>query len=225
MGRQALSKVRNPHIMTVNSTNHLLDGLRRRRPDIPAQVPSSGGGVQRLARDSKDHTPVEAMFLLTKALKVAFQQIPFLELRDALWKDDRAPVSMSLIFTSSSSVLVGVALATHNRFKWSSARIDDGFFTLLSETIIQLFSLYVLLLPFLRGQEPHLRGVWFCLSIGLSIIFSVVSCIVYAFSWHASAVLSFGGTLASMITSLLVVQSIDKGNKPEKESDDTNVDV
>ena len=43
-------------------------------------------------------------------------------------------------------------------------------------------------------------------------MFSIISCSVYAFSWHASAILRFGGTLASMIASLLLVQSIDKGN-------------
>ncbi|MDI1489099.1 MAG: hypothetical protein OHK93_008377 [Ramalina farinacea] len=172
-------------------------------------LPSSGD-AQSPDQPPKDHTPTEAVLLLSKALRTAFRQIPFADLRDALWKDERAPVSLSLIFTSISSVLIGVALAVHDG--WDRPRIDDGFFTLLSDTIIQLFSLYVLLLPFLRGQEPHLRGVWFCLSIGASIIFSIISCSVYAFSWHASAILRFGGTLATMIASLLLVQSIDKGN-------------
>ena len=141
--------------------------------------------------ESKDHTPIEAMLVLVKALNAAFRQIPF---SDALWKDDRAPVSMSLIFTSISSVLIGFALAKHS--SWDEPRFDDGFFTLLSDTVIQLFSLYVLLLPFLRGQEPHLRGVWFCLSIMLSVVFSIVAC-VYGFSWRASAVLKFAGILST----------------------------
>lgn len=84
--------------------------------------------------ESKDHTPIEAVLLLVKALNAAFRQIPFSELRDALWKDDRAPVSMSLIFISISSVLIGVALAKHN--SWDEPRFDDGFFTLLSDTVI-----------------------------------------------------------------------------------------
>ena len=53
---------------------------------------------------------------------------------------------------------------------------------------------------------------------------SVIACIVYAFSWHASAVLSFGGTLASMIAALLPVQGIDKGNT-SKETGNANGDV
>ena len=165
--------------------------------------PITGIEIQRLPQDSRDHTLLEAVVQLNKALKGAFTQ-----LKDALWKDNRAPVSLSLISTSISSVFVGIALVKHRQ--WPRPRIDDGFFALLANTLIQLFSLYVLLLPFLRGQQPHLRGLWFCLSIGTSIVFSIIACIVYIFSWHASTILNFGSSLASMITALLLVQSIDK---------------
>ena len=47
---------------------------------------------------------------------------------------------------------------------------------------------------------------------------------MYAFSWHASALLRFGGTLASMIAALLLVQGIDKGDRA-KESRNANGDV
>lgn len=172
-----------------------------------------------------DHTPIEAMFLLTKAINVAFRQIPFADLRDALWKDPRAPTPFSLIFIAISSVLIGVAVASHNHFSCNYGRsVDDGFFTLLSSTITQLFSLYILLLPLLRGQEPHMRSLWFCLSIGLSVVLSVISCIVYVFSWHASTILEFGGTLASMIAALLLVQGIDKG-ATAKESEPVSGDL
>ena len=53
---------------------------------------------------------------------------------------------------------------------------------------------------------------------------SVISRIVYAFSWHASAVFGFGGTLASLIAALLLVYGIDKG-VTAKESEATNRDV
>ena len=59
-------------------------------------------------------------------------------------------------------------------------------------------------------------------------MFSIISCSVYAFSWHASALLRFGGTLASMIASLLLVQSIDKGtaaNESEGAKEGTNGEV
>lgn len=69
-----------------------------------------------------------------------------------------------------------------------------------------------------------MRGLWFSLSIGLSVVLSVISCIVYVFSWHASAILEFGGTLASMIATLLLVQGIDKG-ATAKESEPVSGDV
>ena len=180
--------------------------LRRRRPDTQTRDPSPRSIPQSPVEDTKDHTPTEALLLLTRALNAAFHQIPFSELREALWAAERAPVALSLIVTSISSVLIGVAITMHSSFDYS--HIDEDFFTLLSDTILQLFSLYILLLPFLRGQEPHIRGIWFCLSIGVSVVFSVVSCIVYAFSWHATAILRFGGTLASMIAALLLVQGL-----------------
>lgn len=133
-------------------------------------------------------------------------------------------MSVLLIFTSVSSVLVGVAPITQHPSSYSSPRIDSGMITNLAQALVHLFSLYLLLLPFLRDQEVHSRGFWICLSIGTSVGIQIVLCIVLAFSWHASASLVFRGTSASMIVALLVVQGLAEGNTA-KDSITTNGDV
>lgn len=212
MAESAPSKVNDPRTTYVRvlHADNVAGGIRRRKVNAPAEMLRSEPGEPQARKGSQDHTPVEAMLLLAKALNAAFHQIPFSAIRNALWEDERAPMSLSLVFTSMSSVLVGVAFVEYRRTGGPST--NEGFFTLLSDTLLQLFSLYLLLLPFLRGQEPHIRSVWFRLSIGSCAISSVLSCIVYPFSWLAAAILKFGGTLASTISAFLLVQGIDKGH-------------
>lgn len=109
-----------------------------------------------------------------------------------------------------SSLFIGIAVT---RYRYRGWGVDDGFWTLLAQTILQLFSLYVLLLPFVRDQEPRIRGFWFGLSIGASVVLSVVSLIVYVFSWQASAIVSFFATLSSSMAALLLVDGIDKASE------------
>ena len=195
-------------------------GLRRSRSRTKPRIPALERKSRCSCHTSKDHTSFMVTSVTKKKFRAFYSRIPIMELKFALWKDDRAPIPMSLLFTSMSSILIGIAFATHKGHVGSgSTRIDDGFYTLLSDTLIQLCSIYILLLPILRGQEPRIKRVWFCFSVLCSIFCSIASCIVYAFSWHASALLRFAGSLASMNAALLLVQSIDKGNTPRESED------
>ncbi|KAG8525568.1 uncharacterized protein KY384_009212 [Bacidia gigantensis] len=172
---------------TPESTRPQQSGLRRRRPNVESQPSSSDSELSTADADPKSHA--EAWLRLAQASYGIISAYSWTELKEALWRDERASVAWSMILTSTSSILLGVAFSKH--YRDSHPGLDSDFYILLSDTILQLFSLYILMIPFLRGYEPAIRGTWFGLSIALSVALSVACCIVHPYQWHASEVIRF----------------------------------
>lgn len=109
-----------------------------------------------------------------------------------------------------SASLIGISIT---RTRTSTWLLDDGFFTCSSAACLQLFSLYLLILPVLRRRALDIPKGWFVLSILLSFLCSVISVTVYPYSWQASGVLSFFANVAAAIATVQLVEGTDAGIK------------
>ncbi|KAF1963430.1 hypothetical protein CC80DRAFT_486822 [Byssothecium circinans] len=107
-----------------------------------------------------------------------------------------------------SAGLIAVSTTRSRSLNW---HLDDGFFTCSSAACLQLFSLYLLILPILRKRALEVPKVWFVLSIGLSTLSAIVSVIVYPYSWEASGILGFFANVAATIATVQLIEGTDAG--------------
>jgi hypothetical protein len=112
-----------------------------------------------------------------------------------------------LILTLSAGL---IAVST-TRSRSSNWRLDDGFFTCSSAACLQLFSLYLLILPILRKRALEIPKGWFVLSVGLSTLSAIASVIVYPYSWEASGILGFLANVAATIATVQLIEGTDAG--------------
>jgi hypothetical protein len=107
-----------------------------------------------------------------------------------------------------SAGLIAVSTTRSRSLNWD---LDDGFFTCSSAACLQLFSLYLLILPILRKRALEIPKHWFVLSISLSTLSAIVSVIVYPFSWQASGILGFFANVAATIATVQLIEGTDAG--------------
>ncbi|OCK77182.1 hypothetical protein K432DRAFT_428190 [Lepidopterella palustris CBS 459.81] len=107
-----------------------------------------------------------------------------------------------------SAGLIAVSTTRSRSLNW---HLDDGFFTCSSAACLQLFSLYLLILPILRKRALEIPKDWFVLSIGLSTLSAIVSVIVYPYSWEASGILGFFANVAATIATVQLIEGTDAG--------------
>jgi hypothetical protein len=80
--------------------------------------------------------------------------------------------------------------------------------TLIDQIFVQLFLLHAPLLPIIRDNSLPVHSFWFCLTLTLSAITTVVSAIVYGKSWQASTLLSYASGGFGMMASAQLAGSI-----------------
>jgi len=114
-----------------------------------------------------------------------------------------------------SACLIGVSFTRTRTTTWL---LDDGFFSCSSAACLQLFSLYLLLLPILRRRVLEISKVWFVLSILLSTFSAIISVIVYPYSWQASSILGFFSNVAAAIATVQLIEGTDAGMKAKEET-------
>ncbi|KAF1998523.1 hypothetical protein P154DRAFT_603037 [Amniculicola lignicola CBS 123094] len=115
------------------------------------------------------------------------------------------------LFPLILALSAGLTAVATTRSRSSSWSLDDGFFTCSSAACLQLFSLYLLILPILRKRALEIPKDWFVLSIGLSTLSAIVSVIVYPYSWEAGGILGFFANVAATIATVQLIEGTDAG--------------
>ena len=109
---------------------------------------------------------------------------------------------------AGSAICIGIAITTTRPPICAITGIDDGFYTALSQAFLQIFSLYCILVPFIRSQViPAYRSwFWFCLILGT--LAGVLAVVVYPFTWKASTALGFVAGVTQTIVTIQLVEGL-----------------
>lgn len=111
--------------------------------------------------------------------------------------------SLSILLIAASGITIGLSVIQTRPAPCVPAAglFDDGFWALVSQTCIQLLSLYYAVIPILRDRKFPIRPPLFCLALLLSTITGILAPIIYACvgNWQTTSLLSYGSALASSI--------------------------
>jgi hypothetical protein len=83
---------------------------------------------------------------------------------------------------------------------------NANLFNNLGQNILLLFSLYVLIIPFLRGARLRNEKIWFLVSLTISKVAGLLSVVVFHWKYPISTFLGFLANAAQIIATLLLVQ-------------------
>jgi asparagine N-glycosylation enzyme membrane subunit Stt3 len=111
--------------------------------------------------------------------------------------------TLTLIFTACSGLMLGLAISQSrppacvpNSTSLSS---DDGFWSLLSQLLLQLLSLYSTVIPLLRDGTLPVRRIWFSAAVSVSAIMNILALVLYAFSWKGSELLGYISGVSALV--------------------------
>ena len=110
---------------------------------------------------------------------------------------------LALICTSISGLLIGLSI-TQSRpptCNPQAGSFDDGFWTQMSQVVLQLLSLYCTVVPLMRDRHLPVRPFWFCTALVVSAVTAVLEPVVYGFSWRANALVGYVSEVAALVAS------------------------
>jgi hypothetical protein len=101
----------------------------------------------------------------------------------------------------------------HAQAEVSSDRqnLDSNFYSIFSQTMLSLLTIYLTILPPLRNRSLNLRyRSWFWLRLLFSAVASIVSLAVYVSQPSVSLVFAYGAGFAQVVSTLLLVECVEK---------------
>ena len=111
-------------------------------------------------------------------------------------------------FAAASALCIGFAVANTRPDGCAQTVLDDGFYTALSQVLLQLFSLYCIVVPLVRSQAVPAYRSWFWFSLALSAVSGVGSVISYPYSWKVSTTLGFASGMTQTIATIQLVEGL-----------------
>lgn len=117
--------------------------------------------------------------------------------------------ALSLTLTALSGVMVSISVSQNRPTAYipsvHSLRGDVSFWVQLSQLCLQLLSIYCTLVPLLRDGDFPVRKLRSSASIGVAIIMGILTPGLYVFSWKASSVAGYIGSVAAVIALVQLV--------------------
>lgn len=211
--------------MSIDRSADYLKGLRQRRvrresapeeresqeevnpiPTVPSGIPAAAAPISRV---------------MSNALK-AWTTIMLGLVHDLTDHRSRRTVESfikhpsTVLFLALFTVAVSAVLAATSVFQPRASicntvpLIDDNFFSSLSQTILSIFSAYLILLPPLRARHLRIRyPFWFRVSLTVSVLLSITSSSIYPFYWQPSVLFGYVASLSQVIATLQLIEGVD----------------
>ncbi|KAH7175373.1 hypothetical protein EDB81DRAFT_3042 [Dactylonectria macrodidyma] len=128
--------------------------------------------------------------------------------------------TVSLTLAAVSGIFIGIAVSKHRaavcRSTPDTLLSDDGFWTLLSQLVLNSLTIYCSVIPLLRDGDLSVRKAYFFGTAGISVAMSGLALVLYGFSWEVSTLFSYVASVAALMTGVQLAGGIaDTRNLPQ----------
>jgi hypothetical protein len=119
-------------------------------------------------------------------------------------------LTLCVVGTSVAFIAVSIIYAQTEVVQQKSP-LDSNFYSMFSQAMLSLLTVYLTILPPLRSRSLNLRyRSWFWLCLMFSAIASIVSLAVYVSQPSLSSIFAYGAGFAQVVSTLLLVECIEK---------------
>jgi hypothetical protein len=119
---------------------------------------------------------------------------------------------LTLCVVGTSAALIAVAIIhAQTEVIQQKTPLDSNFYSMFSQAMLSLLTIYLTILPPLRSKELNLRyRSWFWLCLFFSALANITSLGVYVSQPTVSVVFGYGASFAQVVSTLLLVECVEK---------------